>query len=351
MGLTTAQRTLLQKARSLGGGGQAVALSDDACMFLAAVVARDLGELSRFPEFPPSVPDFFGPGELARLVLPSNNLMTVMERLFKIREDADTFFACLATLHKARLKYERILQRQPIPTIDQVGPRGLLQYGGMSARALAGFLLWRKWMYDIDNRAAQETGYLFEPIIAASIGGVPVSSRKSPIRRTGDNYKGRQVDCLRNHHAYELKLRVTIAASGQGRWGEELQFPKDCRASGYVPVLVVFDPTRNPKLDELRDAFLREGGDAYVGEHAWRHLEEEAGLTMGLFLEKYVRAPIADLLNELPEEMPELLLTMDEHHFIVQVDGEKFSIERTPTEGLDVDGLEDDIPDDADDQI
>ena len=44
-------------------------------------------------------------------------------------------------------------------------PRGLLQYGGMSPKTLAGFLLWRKWIFDIDNRAGQETGYLFEPII------------------------------------------------------------------------------------------------------------------------------------------------------------------------------------------
>ena len=28
--------------------------------------------------------------------------------------------------------------------------------------------------------------------------------------------------------AYEFKLRVTIAASGQGRWKEELDFPSDC---------------------------------------------------------------------------------------------------------------------------
>jgi hypothetical protein len=30
-----------------------------------------------------------------------------------------------------------------------------------------------EWLYDIDNRSAQETGYLFEPILAAAIGGIP----------------------------------------------------------------------------------------------------------------------------------------------------------------------------------
>lgn len=350
MALTTSQKTLFQKARSLGGGGQAVALSDEACMFIAAVVAADLGVLEKFPEVPKDVPPFFSAGELGALVLPAKNFIGVIDRLFQI-PDADTFFLCLATLHKARLKYERILQRQPFPTIDQVGPRGLLQYGGMSARALAGFLLWRKWMYDIDNRAAQETGYLFEPIIAAAIGGIAVSAKKSPVRRVGDNNKGRQIDCLRDHHAYELKLRVTIAASGQGRWGEELQFPIDCQASGYVPVLVVFDPTRNAKLDELRGAFLAHGGQVHIGREAWLHLEEQAGPTMALFLERYVRSPIAELLTELPDEMPELLLTMDDNKLTIDVDGEMFSIRRTPAAAIDVEELEDDIPDDADEQI
>ena len=36
------------------------------------------------------------------------------------------------------------------------------------------------------------------------------------------------MDCLCNDRAYEIKIRMTIAASGQGRWGEELEFPEDC---------------------------------------------------------------------------------------------------------------------------
>ncbi|KKZ11424.1 MAG: hypothetical protein TQ37_07195 [Candidatus Synechococcus spongiarum 15L] len=153
----------------------------------------------------------------------------MFERLVCLDPNADVYFESLAALHKARLKYERILETQAVPSLDQVGPRGLLQYGGMNPRMLAGFLLWRKWIFDIDNRAGQETGYLFEPIIAAAIGGVPASARKSPVKRRKDSNKGRQVDCLCDNRAYEIKIRMTIAASGQGRWGEELDFPEDCR--------------------------------------------------------------------------------------------------------------------------
>jgi len=148
-----------------------------------------------------------------------------------------------------------------------------LQFGSLSPNAVGALLFWRKWLYDIDNRAAQETGYLFEPIIAFAIGGAPVSAKQSPIKREGKASKGRQVDCIRDRRAYEFKMRVTIAASGQGRWGEELQFPKECRLANFVPVLVVLDATANPKLAELSRVFIAEGGEVYAGDDAWTHLE------------------------------------------------------------------------------
>lgn len=141
MALTHAQRAILEKARALGGGGQAVALSDDACTFLIAVIARDLSLVNQFPELPIDIPAFYSPYPLASLALPGGEFVPLFERLIGLDENADTYFACLAALHKARLKYERILEVQPLPTIDQVGPRGLLQFGTMSARALTGFLL------------------------------------------------------------------------------------------------------------------------------------------------------------------------------------------------------------------
>jgi hypothetical protein len=124
-----------------------------------------------------------------------------------------------------------------------------------------------------------------------AIGGVPCSASKSPIRRSGGK-GGRQVDCLKDDKAYEFKIRITIAASGQGRWGEELQFPEEVRQSGYTPVLIVLDPTPNPKLEALVQAFQANAGLAFIGDDAWSHLKSEAGVEMSLFLQKYVREPL-----------------------------------------------------------
>jgi hypothetical protein len=113
-----------------------------------------------------------------------------------IREipDLKTYLSCLASLHKRRKKYSLILRAQPIPKMIQVSPRALVEFGSMQPDALASWLTWRKWFYDLDNRSAQETGYLFEPILAAALGGEAKGSKNSPIKRTDDPSKGRQVD-------------------------------------------------------------------------------------------------------------------------------------------------------------
>lgn len=334
MVLTLAQQAVINKARALGGGKLGVALSDQVCAYLVAIIAQDLQLLGHFPEFGKNLPPFFGAGLLERLALPGHSFMQLFERLVTLDPNTDTYFSCLATLHKSRLKYERILRTQPLPAFDQVGPRSLLQYGMFSPLALAGFIFWRKWMFDIDNRAAQETGYLFEPIIAHAIGGTPASSAKSPVFRAGDTTRGRrQVDCIRDDKAYEIKIRVTTAASGQGRWHEELEFPFDCSASGYSPVLIVLDSTRNEKLDELESAFNAQDGEVYIGPDAWTYLEGLAGNTMARFLAKYVHEPIQALLSEAPngQDLPELVLRMSEEQFALSIAGETFAIERAPS--------------------
>ena len=251
MGLTPTQRQIIAKARSLAGAP----LDDATCAYLVAVIALDLGwyddfgDLSLGPRL--NVPDFFA-GSASDFDATGLDFYGLFERLVALQPAAETYFACLAHLHARRLKYGSILQHQPLPTMDQVGPRALLQYGKLEPDALAAFLFWRKWVFDIDNRAGQETGYLFEPIIAAALGGAPASARRSPVKRRTNPTKGRQVDCIREADgvklAYEIKLRVTIAASGQGRFKEELEFPDDCKASGYVPVLVVLAQLKRTSL-------------------------------------------------------------------------------------------------------
>lgn len=229
----------------------------------------------------------------------SFDVVDLLEFGESLDDDFFTYLKCLTELHKRRRKYGLILQRQPLPTMVQVSPRALMEYGpDFPPEALASWLTWRKFFYDLDNRSAQETGYLFEPILASAIGGEPKSAREKVVKRSTDKSKGRQVDCwkvLPNGIplAYELKLRVTIAASGQGRFAEELSFADDCRQSGAKPILVVLDPTENNKLTELQAAFRHHGGEAYIGADAWKHLEDEAGPTMANFIERYVRRPVS----------------------------------------------------------
>ena len=349
MGLSKTQLSALTRIRSGGNSILDVTLDDAVCAYLLGVLASDLGFSSDLPELPATLPAFFSEAPLKDSRVDGVAFMPLYERSLALRPDVDAYFACLAKLHKSRLKYERILRAQPTPTIDQVGPRGLLQYGSLSAKALAGLLFWRKWIFDLDNRAGQETGYLFEPIIAYSIGGVPFGSKNSPIKRS-ERQGGRQVDCVREEdkRAYELKLRVTIAASGQGRWDEELQFPIDAKGSGYTPVLVVLDPTRNEKLDALEKAFLREGGEAFVGPAAWAHLEEQAGATMAMFLEKYVRSPLQSLLQEAPTELPDLNISLRGNELVICIGEERLVIQREANSELatDPDPLPSDISSD-----
>lgn len=331
--LNALRRGLLNGAQS-AGTDLSVGLSLNQCAYLLWRIAEDLGKRHLLPEAGPAlVADFFAASDPAALEVPGYDtpgLENLFAALLALVPDADTYFHCLADLHKRRLKYTRILQYQPLPTMMQVGPRGLLQYGSLPDTALGALLFWRKWFFDIDNRAGQETGYVFEPIVVRCIGGLPAAAKNSPVRRRSDPTKGRQVDCVLRERAYEIKLRVTIAASGQGRWGEEREFPADCVASGFVPVLLVFDDTQANKLDELRGVFEAAGGEVYVGAAAWAHLEQLAGETIAVFVEKYVRQPLANLLAAAPgrTQLPELNLRQTSNSIVITVGGEELTIVR-----------------------
>lgn len=320
--------TMFEKACRRGAGDQGISLSEATIRGLVAVVARDLEIEELLGCDPFEGRSYFEIPVDAVAVDCDISALGSFERLLDTGPtDTDMFFFALAALHRARLKFANIVAFQAIPTLEQVGPRGLLQCGNLDSKSLGALLILRKWMFDIDNRAAQETGYLFEPIIAGAIGGAPVSARNSPVTRNGTGV-GRQVDCLRGNRAYEVKIRVTIAASSQGRWKEELAFPKDCEASGFVPVLVVFDGTANQKLDELQAAFLKHGGEVFVGDEAWTHLQQEAGNAMGLFIARYIRNPLAQLLSDAPTELPELRLTLRADSVHITVGQETLTVER-----------------------
>lgn len=349
MPLTKTQQSIWQKARVCGSGGQSVGLTDAMCAYLVGRIALDLGLGGDFPEISTNLSKYFEAENSGSLVISGVDAQALFERLVLKNSDADMYFACLASLHKARLKYEAILETQPMPTLEQVGPRGLLQYGKLAPAALSGLLVWRKWFFDIDNRAGQETGYLFEPVIAHAVGGVPVSAKSSPVRRHKNRSKGRQIDCLLGKSAYELKIRVTIAASGQGRWREELDFPIDCRESGYKPVLVVLDSTPNPKLAELEKAFIAQDGEVFKGVAAWEHLDCLAGETMSRFLESYVRGPIDRLIREMPQRLPKLIASMSGSNIDITIGHETMRIARREAEVED--DVHDEPPEDVGDDI
>lgn len=253
--LNQAQRVMVEKARALGAGGQGVALTEAACSYLVGVIVDDLGLERFFPELSNELPRFFGDDPVGCLEVADVPFPPLLERLVELAPDADSYFSCLAELHKSRLKYERILRTQPIPNIEQVGPRSLLEFGKLGPQALGAY-------------------------------------------------------------------------SGQGRWAEELSFPEDCRASAYVPVLVVLDSTPNAKLDELREAFETAGGESFVGGAAWEHLDGMAGPVMAKFLERYVHKPLQAVMEAAPRLLPPLAIRMDSGDLIVDVGSESFRIAR-----------------------
>lgn len=299
-------------ARILGSGDDRVTLSENELFCLLWQCCRDLGVPPDISGLPPLTdapdPDYYRIA-LGWFQIPQPGCPTapaLVESLAAcVARDPDfrLFFENLASLHKRRRKYQRILSHQPRPTMNQVGPRSLLEFGGMDDELLASWLLWRKWIFDIEGRAAQETGYLFEPVLASCLGGEAISHRQSPVKRLDERgeptHEGRQIDCYdgEDQLAYEFKLRITNAASGQGRWAEELSFPREARAAGLTPILIVLDPTPSDRLKELVRVFESHEGRFLGGADAWAHMDAKAGPTMATFLERYIRPPLARMVT------------------------------------------------------
>lgn len=322
MAVSSDIRRLFSACRILGNGDDRVSLSENEIFCLLHQACADLqvaNSVSRLPGLaaPPPDTDFYRV-PLAWFQQPQSNCPSAENLLENLaacvshNDDFRLYFDNLATLQKRRVKYQRILTTQPRPVMNQVGPRSLLEFGGLQDGLLASWIIWRKWIYDIDNRAAQETGYLFEPVLASCLGGEAVSARNSPVKRRNEEGQptndGRQIDCYDgvNQLAYEFKLRVTIAASGQGRFGEEMSFPVEARAAGLTPVLSVLDPTPSARLTDLINAFQQQRGRHYIGDAAWTHMEEKAGNTMSVFLERYIKPPLT-IMSRNEEALPESL--------------------------------------------
>lgn len=311
-------KNLYTKCRIHGTGEAQVAISDAEIYSLIVLAIHDLNwSLDEFGIKQISLPalnyyeislDWFD--SLGNTGVTPEKILSMLTACFNKAQDFALFIENLSSLHRRRIKFKRILSNQPFPSMEQIGPRILLEYGICDIELLANWMTWRKWIYDIDNRSAQETGYLFEPILASSLGGETVGAKNSPIKRIDENgnvtNSGRQVDCLiaDTNTAYELKLRVTVAASGQGRFAEELSFPVECQAAGYKPVLLVLDPSSSDRLKELAKKYLEFGGELIQGEQAWMHMEQRAGIVMSIFINKYIK-PAIKLIDDVEVKWPQ----------------------------------------------
>ena len=292
-----------------GTGDAQVILSDAELYALCLIAQRDMGIKELVDPTPAfkkhSKTDYFHIPVDWFEGLPEINKEDVENAVFAFDKNSRhrSFLKVLCELHRRRRKYRNILTKQPFPTAEQIGPRALLEFGSCDETHLFNWMFWRKWIYDIDNRSAQETGYLFEPLLAQCIGGYPISSRNSPVKRISDagtqTNDGRQIDCYveidGKKFAYELKLRVTIAASGQGRFNEEMTFPQECRAAGIIPVLIVLDATGSTLLKKLEKQYHDNDGLVFIGPRAWERLEKDAGKILGIAIEKYIKPPISKI--------------------------------------------------------
>lgn len=250
-----------------------------------------------------------------------------------INNIAYLYFKNLCNLYRRRVKYYYILKSQPFPTTEQIVPRCLLEYGNCDNQLLADWLEWRKWIFDIDNRSAQETGYVFEPILTSCLDGESVPANNSPVKRIDENGNptsaGRQIDCYisKTKEVYELKMRVTIAASGQGRFSEEMSFPYEAQAAGLTPVLIVFDNNESPLLTKLKTRYAECGGQYYIGDDAWNKLKEKAGREMGIFINKYIYPPINSMKDYLHANPHDIVLSKHSSKIIVSNGDTEYTID------------------------
>lgn len=280
-------------------------LSENTMLTLLSIVIDDLDLNDNFPFLLGDDPilDFFSLSLNEQdFIKSSSRLRNIINytytELISLEPAAERYLLCLAKFHRARLRYNEIISNKPLPMTEAVAGKGLLHYGLSDESVIINYLKCSKWIYDVDNRAAQEVGYLLEPIIAAAIGGRSFSAKVSPVKRKDATGVGRQVDCLKGNTVYEIKSKLTNAASGQGRWKEELSFPEDCLDSGYKPVLLVLFTAKDEshdRLDELTGKYKECGGEAHAGPLAWDYLNRIAGNPMSLFLNKYIKRPLTKL--------------------------------------------------------
>lgn len=295
--LSPAQAKLIAKARVLGNGKDGIRLNDVTMAAAVGFLERDLarpGVLASLPDWARPTGDFHAADPLFASLKPDApfDLEAIFIEAADIIEDSDRAIQSLCEIVKRKQKVVTSLAAQPLPQINGIAFRTLLDDGVLSPTASSSYARWRKFLYDIDNRIAQQTAYAYTAVIRNCLRGRTVAGRHSPIRRTDDNYARRLVDCLVGDRAYDFKGRLTEAPSRRARFDDELAFPRDCYVAGYRPFLLSFAQQPGERAEELVDAYARNGGEALIGDAAWAHLRAEAGPVMSRFLDHYVTAKV-----------------------------------------------------------
>ena len=139
MPLSTAQSSTYQAILNPGSSSQAVRLSADHVRALIYIAARDTG-VDGLPDPTSTVPGLFDDDFDLTFSFPGPPPRQLFELALSLNAELETYVGCLATIHKFRLKYRQVLSTQSFATMDQVGPRALLQYKQLDNRSLAALL-------------------------------------------------------------------------------------------------------------------------------------------------------------------------------------------------------------------
>lgn len=294
----------LRRSRAMPSGTGLRSLDDAMLLRLIGFLERDLGfegQIESLPDMLRPKHDYFSAPLLrgaAPLPLSSHaqagriNERDLLERVLleanEIISDFMTAFQSLCEIQKRRMRFRQILNAHPFPDIEQLAPRGMLEAGLSGPCEASSWLRWRKFLYDIDNRAAQESSHLYIKVLAHCLGGKSHNAQTSPVRRSTDQMSRRRIDCLVEDRVYDLKTRMTEAPSRRARFGDEMSFPRDCQVSGYRPILLVLHALPGERTEELIGQYEIYGGEVHVGDGAWRHIKKNSSLTMQNFLKCYV---------------------------------------------------------------
>jgi hypothetical protein len=126
-------KNLFARCKIHGSGDSQVIISDSEVYSLICMAIDDLGwsfqELEVTPIDLPSRNYYqIALSWFDRINIPNlnaNRILSALDLCIKKDNDFSLYIENLSALHRRRAKYQRILSQQPLPSMDQIGPRVL----------------------------------------------------------------------------------------------------------------------------------------------------------------------------------------------------------------------------------